>query len=87
MGYSGSDVALLTSCHTGGVHRGLRPLWRGSGSVPQIPFLGGLEGEVTVGDVIFTPAGENHLHGARKDTTMSHLSVNAKGSGMTLPEG
>ena len=44
------------------------------------------EHEVTVGDVIHTPAGEKHLHGARKDTSMSHPSVNAKGSGMTLSE-
>lgn len=30
---------------------------------------------VTVGDIIVIPAGENHWHGAAKDSTFSHLYV------------
>ena len=33
------------------------------------------EREVTVGDVIFVPAGEKHWHGATRDSEFSHIYV------------
>ena len=33
------------------------------------------EQEVGVGDVIFIPAGEQHWHGAKPDTSMAHLAI------------
>ena len=38
------------------------------------------EREVTVGDVIHITAGENHWHGAAKDSYMSHITITASGS-------
>jgi len=38
------------------------------------------ERTVTEGDVILIPAGENHWHGAPGDTSMSHITVQAKNS-------
>ncbi len=38
------------------------------------------EREVTVGDVILIPAGENHWHGAPGATPMSHITVQTKES-------
>lgn len=36
--------------------------------------------EVTVGDVVFFPAGEKHWHGATADSSFSHIFINAAGS-------
>jgi quercetin dioxygenase-like cupin family protein len=36
--------------------------------------------EITVGDVVHIKAGERHWHGARADTTMSHITVTTAGS-------
>jgi quercetin dioxygenase-like cupin family protein len=33
--------------------------------------------EVTVGDVVHIKAGEKHWHGAKQDTTMSHITITA----------
>ena len=33
------------------------------------------EYDVAAGDVVYIPAGENHLHGATEASTMSHLTV------------
>ena len=38
------------------------------------------EVEITVGDVVIIPAGENHWHGAPGDTSMAHITVTVKGS-------
>ena len=38
------------------------------------------EVEVSVGDVVVIPAGENHWHGAPGDTAMAHITVTVKGS-------
>jgi len=38
------------------------------------------EREVTVGDVVHIKAGERHWHGAKADTTMSHITITATGS-------
>ncbi len=35
---------------------------------------------VTVGDLIFVPAGEKHWHGATKESAFSHISLTAHGS-------
>lgn len=35
--------------------------------------------EVTVGDVVHIKAGENHWHGATKDSYMSHITITAAG--------
>lgn len=35
---------------------------------------------VTVGDLIFIPAGEKHWHGATKESTFSHISMTPHGS-------
>jgi quercetin dioxygenase-like cupin family protein len=37
------------------------------------------EREIAVGDVVHIKAGERHWHGARADTTMSHITVTAAG--------
>jgi len=37
------------------------------------------EREITVGDVVHIKAGERHWHGARPDTTLSHITVTAAG--------
>ena len=37
------------------------------------------EREITVGDVVHIKAGERHWHGARADSTMSHITVTAAG--------
>ena len=42
--------------------------------------------EVTVGDVIFFPAGEKHWHGATKDSDFSHVYVTGAGSTTTQVE-
>ncbi len=33
------------------------------------------EREVAVGDIVHIEAGENHWHGAKKESTMSHISI------------
>ena len=38
------------------------------------------EHEVTAGDVVLIPAGENHWHGAPGSTPMSHITVQPKGA-------
>jgi quercetin dioxygenase-like cupin family protein len=38
------------------------------------------EREVTVGDVVHIKAGERHWHGAKANTTMSHITITATGS-------
>ncbi len=38
------------------------------------------ECEITVGDVVHLKAGERHWHGAKADTTMSHITITAVGS-------
>jgi quercetin dioxygenase-like cupin family protein len=44
------------------------------------------EKEVTVGDVIFFPAGEKHWHGAIPDSTFSHITIQRTGNQMTQLE-
>jgi quercetin dioxygenase-like cupin family protein len=41
---------------------------------------GQAEQRVTVGDVIFVPAGERHWHGAAPGKTMSHMTVSTPGT-------
>jgi len=41
------------------------------------------EREIAVGDVVHIKAGERHWHGAKADTTMSHITVTAVGSQST----
>ena len=36
--------------------------------------------EITVGDVVHIKAGERHWHGAKADTTLSHITVTASGA-------
>ena len=36
--------------------------------------------EVTEGDVILIPAGENHWHGAPDSTAMAHITITVNGS-------
>ncbi|MDP6549151.1 MAG: cupin domain-containing protein [Dehalococcoidia bacterium] len=38
---------------------------------------------VTVGDMVMIPAGENHWHGAPDDTAMSHITITIPGSKTT----
>jgi quercetin dioxygenase-like cupin family protein len=38
------------------------------------------EHEIGVGDVVHIKAGERHWHGAKADTTMSHITVTTAGS-------
>jgi quercetin dioxygenase-like cupin family protein len=35
--------------------------------------------EITVGDVVHIKAGERHSHGAKADTTLSHITVTTSG--------
>ncbi|MBM4433768.1 MAG: cupin domain-containing protein [Chloroflexi bacterium] len=42
--------------------------------------------EVTVGDVAYIPAGEEHWHGARPGTGMTHLAINGGSSKTTITE-
>jgi len=35
--------------------------------------------EINVGDVVHIKAGERHWHGAKKDTTMGHITITAVG--------
>ena len=37
------------------------------------------EREITVGDVVHIKAGERHWHGAKPNTTLSHITVTAAG--------
>lgn len=46
----------------------------------------GEEAFVTVGDVVFAPAGESHWHGALEDTAFAHITVTRKGSETTQTE-
>ena len=46
----------------------------------------GEERSVTVGDVIFIPAGEKHWHGASKESEFSHIYVIRAGSKLTQLE-
>ena len=36
--------------------------------------------EITVGDVVHIKAGERHWHGAKADSTLSHITVTASGA-------
>jgi quercetin dioxygenase-like cupin family protein len=36
--------------------------------------------EITVGDVVHIKAGERHWHGAKADTTLSHITVTVSGA-------
>ncbi|HEX9869465.1 MAG TPA: cupin domain-containing protein [Candidatus Tectomicrobia bacterium] len=38
------------------------------------------EKEVTVGDVVHIKAGERHWHGAKANTTMSHITITTAGA-------
>ncbi len=38
------------------------------------------EREVTVGDIVYLPAGEKHCHGATKDSYLSYITVTRPGS-------
>jgi quercetin dioxygenase-like cupin family protein len=44
------------------------------------------ERTVSAGDVILIPAGEDHWHGAPGSTSMSHITIQAKGSTTTQIE-
>ena len=46
----------------------------------------GEEAVVSVGDVVFAPAGESHWHGALDNTTFAHITVTRKGSETTQTE-
>ena len=35
--------------------------------------------EITVGDIVHIKAGERHWHGAKKDSTMGHITITAVG--------
>lgn len=37
------------------------------------------EREVTVGDIVYLPAGEKHRHGARKESSMSYIAIGTPG--------
>ena len=39
--------------------------------------------EITVGDVVQIKAGEKHWHGAKADTTLSHITITAAGGKST----
>ena len=41
------------------------------------------EREITVGDVVHIKAGERHWHGAKPDTTLSHITITAAGGKST----
>jgi quercetin dioxygenase-like cupin family protein len=43
------------------------------------------EREITGGDVVHIKAGERHWHGARADTTMSHITITLADSQSTRP--
>lgn len=38
------------------------------------------ERQITVGDVVHIKAGERHWHGAKADTTLSHITITTTGS-------
>ena len=38
------------------------------------------EREITVGEVVHIKAGEKHWHGAKQDTTLSHITITTTGS-------
>ena len=38
------------------------------------------ERDIAVGDVVHIKAGEKHWHGAKKDTTLSHITITTTGS-------
>ena len=40
---------------------------------------GGMPQEINVGDVVHIKAGERHWHGAKKDSTMGHITITAVG--------
>ena len=42
--------------------------------------------EVTVGDIVFFPAGEKHWHGAVKDSEFSHIVITRAGVKLTQLE-
>jgi quercetin dioxygenase-like cupin family protein len=41
---------------------------------------------VAPGDVVFIPAGENHWHGAAKDSELSHIFIYRRGCRYTQME-
>jgi quercetin dioxygenase-like cupin family protein len=42
--------------------------------------------DLTTGDVAFIPAGEEHWHGAKRGTHMTHLAINGHGSETKVTE-
>jgi quercetin dioxygenase-like cupin family protein len=44
------------------------------------------ERTVSAGDVVLIPAGEDHWHGAPGETSMAHITIQAKGSQTTQIE-
>jgi len=44
------------------------------------------ERSVSAGDVVLIPAGEDHWHGAPGETSMAHITIQAKGSQTTQVE-
>ena len=44
------------------------------------------ERTVSAGDVVLIPAGEDHWHGAPGETSMAHITIQAKGSQTTQVE-
>jgi quercetin dioxygenase-like cupin family protein len=46
----------------------------------KVVTASGDEAVVSMGDVIFAPAGESHWHGALDDSTFAHITVTRKGS-------
>ena len=45
-----------------------------------------VELEVTKGDMVLITAGENHWHGAKENTTMSHITITVSGSTTEVTE-
>ena len=47
---------------------------------------GGEEHVISAGDFVMIPAGEDHWHGAPGETSMAHITIQAKGSQTTQIE-
>jgi Uncharacterized conserved protein, contains double-stranded beta-helix domain len=45
-----------------------------------------VELDVTKGDMVLITAGENHWHGAKENTTMSHITITVSGSTTEVTE-
>jgi quercetin dioxygenase-like cupin family protein len=46
----------------------------------KVVTASGDEALVSVGDVVFSPAGESHWHGALDESTFAHITITRKGS-------